>query len=147
MMGQPQRWVDLQRWAEGGQLRPLPATAAAIDQALREVVDDWSVELIVEVGDPTLRDCAPGNPKLIASACHGRLVVSALDIGPQQTTYHLIGDPAAVGEVAFTFGGQPGSTWPRRQLVDLDRAIAVAQQFLAAGAIQEAATTWELSEL
>lgn len=64
-----QRWVDLQRWVDDGRVRALPSTPEAIAGALRQVAGDWSVELIVEVGDPRLRDRSPGNPKLIVSAC------------------------------------------------------------------------------
>jgi hypothetical protein len=104
----------------------------AIAAALHEVADDWSVELIVEVGDPGRRGRVPGNPKLILSACEGRLAVGAL-IAPERAVYYLVGDQAVVGEVAFTFGGQPGGTWPRRYLVDVDHAIAVAQDLLGHG--------------
>jgi hypothetical protein len=52
VMPQAQRWVDLQRWVEGGLEHALPSTPEAIAAALHEVADDWSVELIVEVGDP-----------------------------------------------------------------------------------------------
>jgi hypothetical protein len=105
-MPQAQRWVDLQRWVEGGLEHALPSTPEAIAAALHEVADDWSVELIVEVGDPGRRGRVPGNPKLIVSACEGRLAVGAL-IAPERAVYYLVGDQAAVGEVAFTFGGQP----------------------------------------
>jgi hypothetical protein len=104
----------------------------AIAAALHEVADDRSVELIVEVGDPGRRGRVPGNPKLIISACEGRLAVGAL-IAPERAVYYLVGDQAVVGEVAFTFGGQPGGTWPRRYLVDVDHAIAVAQDLLGHG--------------
>jgi hypothetical protein len=91
-----QRWVDLQRWVDDGQVRPLPSTPEAIAGALRQVAGDWSVELIVEVGGPRLRDRSPGNPKLIVSACEGRLAVPALDIGAERATYYLVGDHAGV---------------------------------------------------
>jgi hypothetical protein len=136
VMPQAQRWVDLQRWIEGGLEHALPSTPEAIAAALYEVAGDWSVELIVEVGDPGLRGRVPGNPKLIVSACEGRLAVGAL-IAPERAVYYLVGDQPAVGEVAFTFGGQPGGTWPRRYLVDVDHAIAVAQDFLATGAVEQ----------
>jgi len=51
-MPQAHRWVDLQRWVEGGLEHALPPTPEAIAAALHEVADDWSVELIVEVGNP-----------------------------------------------------------------------------------------------
>jgi hypothetical protein len=73
----------------------------AIAGALRQVAGDWSVELIVDVGDPRLRDRSPGNPKLIVSACEGRLAVAASDIGAERATDYLVGDHAGVGEVAF----------------------------------------------
>jgi hypothetical protein len=57
--------------------------------------------------------------------------------------YYLVGDQAAVGEVAFTFGGQPGGTWPRRYLVDVDHAIAVARDFLATGAVKQSTGPWD----
>ncbi len=69
------------------------------------------MELIVEVGDPRLRDRSPGNPELSLSACEGRLAVAALDIGAERATYHLVGDHAGVGQAAFTFSGnqeEPG---------------------------------------
>jgi len=143
VMPQAQRWVDLQRWVEGGLEQALPPTPKAmIAAALHEVADDWSVELIVEVGDPGLRGRVPGNPKLIVSACQGRLAVGAL-IAPERAVYYLVGDQAAVGEVAFTFGGQPGGIWPRRYLVDVDQAIAVAQDFLATGTLEQSTGHWD----
>lgn len=142
VMTQAQRWVDLQRWVEGGLERALPSTPEAIAAALHEVAGDWSVELIVEVGDPGLRGRVPGNPKLIVSACEGRLAVGAL-IAPERAVYDLVGDQAAVGEVAFTFGGQPGGTWPRRYLVDVDHAIAVTQDFLATGTVEQSTGPWD----
>ena len=57
--------------------------------------------------------------------------------------YYLVGDQAAVGEVAFTFGGQPGGIWPRRYLVDVDQAIAVAQDFLATGTVEQSTGPWD----
>jgi hypothetical protein len=48
---QAQRWVDLQRWVEGGLEHALPPTPEAIAAALHEVADDWSVELIEVVRD------------------------------------------------------------------------------------------------
>jgi len=95
-MPQAQRWVDLQRWVEGGLEHALPSTSEAIAAALHEVAGDWSVELIVEVGDPGWRGRVPGNPKLIVSACEGRLVVGAL-IASERAVYYLVGDQAAVG--------------------------------------------------
>jgi hypothetical protein len=142
-MTQQQRWVDLQRWIEDGRVRPLPSTPEAIAVALRQVAGDWSVELIVEVGDPRLRDRSPGNPKLIVSACEGRLAVAALDIGAERATYYLVGDHAGVGEVAFTFGGQPGGTWPCRHLVEVNCAVAVAQEFLATGTVEDSTGAWD----
>ena len=132
-MPQAQRWVDLQRWVEGGLEYALSPTPEAIAAALHEVADDWSVELIVEVGDPGWRGRVPGSPKLIISACEGRLAVRALGIAPERAVYYLVGDQAAVGEVAFTFGGQPGGTWPRRYLVDVGRAIAGCPGLLGHG--------------
>jgi hypothetical protein len=143
VMTQAQRWVDLQRWVEGGLEHALPPTPEAIAAALHEVADDWSVELIVEVGDPGRRGRVPGNPKLIVSACEGRLAVGALSIAPERAVYYLVGDQAAVGEVTFTFGGQPGGTWPRRYLVDVDHAIAVAQDFLATGTMEQSTGPWD----
>jgi hypothetical protein len=142
VMTQAQRWVDLQRWVEGGLQHALPPTPEAIAAALHEVADDWSVELIVEVGDPGRRGRVPGNPKLIISACEGRLAVGAL-IAPERAVYYLVGDQAVVGEVAFTIGGQPGGTWPRRYLVDVDHAIAVAQDFLATGTMEQSTGPWD----
>jgi hypothetical protein len=71
VMPQAQRWVDLQRWVEGGLEHALPPTPEAIAAALHEVADDWSVELIVEVGNPGRRGRVPGNPKLIVRGHSG----------------------------------------------------------------------------
>jgi hypothetical protein len=138
-----QRWVDLQRWVEGGRVRPLPPGPEAIADALHQVAGDWSVELIVEVGDPRLRDRSPGNPKLIVSACEGRFAAAALDVGAEGALYHLVGDQDGVGEVPFTFGGQRGGSWPRRYLVTLDRAVAVAQEFLVTGTVEGSTGAWD----
>jgi hypothetical protein len=66
-----------------------------------------------------------------------------LSIAPERAVYYLVGDQAAVGEVAFTFGGQPGGIWPRRYLVDVDQAIAVAQDFLATGTVEQSTGPWD----
>ena len=141
-MTQAQRWVDLQRWVEGGLEHALPPTSEAIAAALHEVADDWSVELMVEVGDPGRAWPGAGQSQSDRQCVRGPVAVGAL-IAPERAVYYLVGDQAAVGEVTFTFGGQPGGTWPRRYVVDVDHAIAVAQDFLATGTVEQSTGPWD----
>ena len=119
----------------------------AIAAALHEVADDWSVELIVEVGDPGWRGRVPGSPKLIVSACEGRLAVGALGIAPERAVYYRWATrlrserwPSPLADSQEVPGR--GGIW-RRYLVDVDHAIAVAQDFLATGTVEQSTGLWD----
>ena len=119
---------------ERGKERHLPASLDALKQAIEGMADDRS---------STLEIVFPANPNrsMVVNASDGNLAVGALldDRGGGLT---LIGDESAEGTIVCIVGGQTVPL-PRRYLVNLEDALAVAEEFFRTGTVDTLSGRWD----
>ena len=98
-------------------------TAEHIEERIGAMCDDWSTTI----------ELATGENAMLITASSGRYAVM-VNMGNGNDFFDLVGEPGAIGDVAFVHGGQPAEH-PVRHVVKRELAVEAARSCIRDGGV------------